>query len=326
MVNTGRGNKEAMSAIKNMLRLLMIFEDGTSVYTAEELANIIGVSTRQIRNYINELRDYGYVIDGVVAAGGGYRSAGQYLNIPLSVTKIEISSLKRMIEFMESNDVFLEYEDIKNLYYKLLRQKNISISPQRNFDYRLQFKQKHYTSEKQRINELIKAIDDKRAVEIQYFSANSQKLNERIIHPYKLQIYQGANYIHAYCEKASEYRVFKLIRIKEFQVLDKCFVRDEKLVKHLEKQNFGLFNEKMIKVKLEFRYPYNEFAKEIILGEEQQTEEIDESKTRISASVTNETELIGWLMSFGDSVKVIEPERLQETIVERAKAICRIYE
>ena len=314
-----------MSAIKNILRLLMVFEDEGNVYTADELAGIVGVSTRQIRNYINELRNYGYVVDGMVAKGGGYRSAGQYLNLPLAITKNELLSMKRMLDFMQSSDVFSDFEEITNLYYKLLRQKNVGMAAQGKFDYHLQFRQRHSNEEKDRINQLTKAIEDKSKVIISYDSAKSQNINRRIIHPYKLQLYQGAVYIHAYCEYAMDYRVFKLIRIKTYEILDIQYVYNETLAKHLMKQNFGIYNEKSMTVVVDFRYPYNKFADEILIDDEQETEIIDENTTRIKVQVSNETELIGWLMSFGDGVKVIEPPELIEVIVENAKAMIQVY-
>ena len=315
-----------MSAISNILRLLMVFEDDKRVYTADELSEILGVSTRQIRNYITEMRRYGYVIEGVVAKGGGYRSAGQYLNLPLSVTESEIMSLARTINFISQNDIFSECDNLKNLYYKLIRQKKLSINYRVNFDYRLQYRQIHKTTEKSIIHAFLDAIEKNNTVRIKYYSAKSQSLNERIIHPYKLQLYQGANYLHAYCEKADDYRVFKLIRIQGFEVLQQTFSRDSIIVKKLKNQNFGIFNEKSYSVKLEFRYPFNEFAKEVILGNNQTVEVIDDKLTVVSAQVTNETELISWILGFGEGVFIIEPRAWKKAIVEKASNIISSYE
>ncbi len=314
-----------MSAIKNILKLLLIFEDDKNVYTSQELSVEIGVSTRQIRNYIQELREFGYVIESDATRAGGYKSVGQYVDIPLKITIDELTQLGRMVDYLEKNQVFEDYLTIQNLYFKIRKYNKIHFDNDNLFDYRLQYQQIHEEMEKEVLNKVSSAIQSKNKLTINYFSAKNKSNDYRIIHPYKIMFYQGANYIHAFCEKAQDYRVFKVLRIRDITILDDVFHRNEIIERKLKNQNFGIFNEEPLSIKLEFKYPYNEFAKEIIIGGKQNTTVVDDNTTIIEATINNETELIGWLMSFGKGVKVISPSSLIDKIEEQAQEILDNY-
>jgi predicted DNA-binding transcriptional regulator YafY len=314
-----------MSAIKNILKLLLIFEDDKNVYTSKELAEEVGVTTRQIRNYIKELRDFGYVIESDATRGGGYRSAGQYIDIPLKISRDELRELGRTVAYLEQNHVFEDYLTLKNLYFKICKFHKIHIDDKNQFDYKLQYHQKHEIGENNILKKIGSAISDNKKVKINYFSAKGKSEEYRTIHPYKIQFYQGANYIHAFCEKAQDYRIFKLLRIRNAKTLDMKFQRKKEIETKIDSQNFGIFTEESLRIKLAFSYPYNEFAKEIIIGEEQKIEVIDDMRTSVEARINNQTELIGWIMSFGKSVKVIYPEKLREKIILHAQETFENY-
>lgn len=314
-----------MSAISNVLKLLLIFEDDKNVVTSQELADEIGVSTRQIRSYISELRLFGYVIEGDATRGGGYKSAGQYVDIPLKITIDELAELGRTVNYFEKNNVFEEVDTLRNLYFKIKKYHKVKFKEKNQFDYRLQYQQIHEVGERAVLKKVCNAIENNNKLSIKYYSAKEISESIRIIHPYKVQFYQGANYIHAYCEKAQDYRVFKLLRIRETIILEEKFVRECKIEDKLQSQNFGIFTEPAKRIRLEFKYPYNEFAKELIIGEEQIFNIVDETTTILEATINNETELIGWIMSFGKDVRVLEPEELIAKIILQSNEINKMY-
>lgn len=315
-----------MSAIQNILKLLLIFEEDSITYTATELAEKLHVSERQVRTYIQELREFGYAIDGRAVRGGGYKSSGQYIDIPLRITQEEILALGRTTEFIRENKVFEESDTLDLLYQKIMKTKKQKEPSKNSMDYQLLHGQIHTKNEKDLFKEVAEAIEKCEKIKIIYYSAKGRQEQERIIHPYKLQLYQGANYIHGYCEKAKDYRVFKLLRIEKLERMKQNFSRLNSIEKKLEKQNFGLFNEEAIQLKVQFFYPYNAFAKEVILSEQQEVKILDENTTEITATVNNETEIIRWLFSFGAGVKVIEPSKYAKLLQKMAKEVIEVYE
>jgi predicted DNA-binding transcriptional regulator YafY len=61
-----------MDSAERLLRLLGMLE-GRIDWTAEELAERLGVTTRTVRRDVTRLRDLGYPVEAVAGPGGGYR-------------------------------------------------------------------------------------------------------------------------------------------------------------------------------------------------------------------------------------------------------------
>jgi len=314
-----------LSAIQNILKLLLIFEDDSRIFNAKELAQEIGVSTRQIRYYIQELRKFGYVIESDASKGGGYKSVGQSVPLPLKITNEELTALAKIKQFFSENKVFEEQEYFNRLYYKLIEPGQLSRREEDCINYKLQYKNVHKEIEKEFLRNIKKSIVQNNKIMIKYYSVNSDKLTNRIIHPYRLQQYQGAFYIHAYCESAKEYRLFKVIRIKELEIIDETFIKKGSIEGIISKQNFGVFTQDRIHLVVDFYHPLNEFIKEIIIGEEQRIIRINSRTTRIEVYVNNETEITSWLLGFGEYVKVIKPQSVINKILENVNKIKEYY-
>jgi len=71
-------------------------------------------------------------------------------------------------------------------------------------------------------NALSSAIKSKKKVKILYYSYNKGD-NERIIHPFTLQIYGDKWGCSAYCETRSDLRHFELSRIKNIEILNETY-------------------------------------------------------------------------------------------------------
>ena len=109
------------------------------------------------------------------------------------------------------------------------------------------------------------------------------------------------------------------------EVLEEYYDHNEEM-KFLGEDNiFGIFNELMVEVIVDFEFPYNEFIKEIEIGSNQEIIIIDNRKTRLKVEVNNITEVTNWLLGFGSKVKIIEPVSLKERILEEAKSILEMY-
>jgi len=314
-----------MSAIRNILKLLLILEDGETVFNAENLSEEIGVGTRQIRNYIKELKEFGYKIESAALKGGGYKSMGQFIRLPLHVTKEELIALDDLKKIAHHHQFQNEEKVLGTLYYKLIHTSKFKGLQNTCMDYTQQYRQIHEKEEPAYVKIIRTAINDHKKIRILYTSAEGVE-KKRIIHPYKLQLYKDAYYLQTYCEQAREHRSFKVIRMKEVTLLEGKFIPDSKIEKKLEKQKYGLFVSQSQHVILQFTEPFVQFAKEILLGENQKVTCPSEKITQIEVDTYNQVEFVGFLLSFGSSVKVIEPEVLRIKIKKIATEIAQLYE
>lgn len=162
--------------------------------------------------------------------------------------------------------------------------------------------------------ELLKsAIIQHQSVKIRYASSY-EIISERIVHPYKLAYKAKAWYLKAFCTKKQDWRIFKLNRILNFEILHESFP-----YQNFPHQNFPKTNEEYSQVTLRFPKEmayrvYDEFDKT-------QIEYQKNGDLIASAKMPVDAWLIGYLLSFGAKVEIIEPKYLREILAEQAYAI-----
>jgi predicted DNA-binding transcriptional regulator YafY len=76
-----------------------------------------------------------------------------------------------------------------------------------------------------------------------------------------------------------------------------------------------------IAVELEFDKPTAAWAKDRIWHSSQQLKRLPGGKMRMTVTVADSRELVGWILSFGGGVTVIRPESLRGAVMEEAKRI-----
>ncbi len=164
--------------------------------------------------------------------------------------------------------------------------------------------------------ELLKsAVICQKNVKITY--ANScGELRKRIIQPLKLTYKSMAWYVKAYCTEKQEYRIFKLTRILDFEILTddfpdpakRSFPESDAETKSTDHAIVLCFPKDMA-----YRV-YDEFDNSQIVRQEN-------GDYLVSANMPEDEWLIGYLLSFGTNVEIIEPAYLRKIIAERAKNI-----
>lgn len=170
--------------------------------------------------------------------------------------------------------------------------------------------------EKARDNEKFEAI--KRAVirrtamKIQYESAY-QGGSERVIYPLKLLYKAKEWYVKAFCTQKQGFRLFKLTRIIEWEVLEETF--EPMTFPRYEEEQQYTGNSIILRFAKEMAYRvYDEFDRN-------QVTRFENGELQVTASMPEDEWLIGYLLSFGTQVDVIQPTYLKEILAKRAKEI-----
>lgn len=138
---------------------------------------------------------------------------------------------------------------------------------------------------------------------------------ERVICPLKMVYKAKSWYIKAFCMNKSDFRIFKLTRIIQARNMGKIF----------NPMEFPQEEKKEIKANCEnviLRFP-QEMAYRIY--DEFEVDEInqdDNGDLIISATMPIDEWLIGYLLSFGSKVCIIEPKYLKKIVYNEAKKIC----
>ena len=138
---------------------------------------------------------------------------------------------------------------------------------------------------------------------------------ERVICPLKM-VYKAKNwYIKSFCMNKSDFRIFKLTRIIQARNMEKNF---DPMEFPQEKKEMKVNYENVI-----LRFPqrmayriYDEF-------EVDEIHQDDNGDFIICAPMPIDEWLIGYLLSFGSKVCIIEPKYLKKIVYNEAKKICK---
>lgn len=165
--------------------------------------------------------------------------------------------------------------------------------------------------------ELLKsAIIHQRCVKITY--ANSYgRISERIVQPLKMSYKSMSWYLKAYCTEKQDYRIFKLTRMIELEVLSDTFCK--KTFPELDKMAGQVYSTIVLRFAKEISYRvYDEFDNTQISTDEN-------GDLIVSVEMPEDEWLIGYLLSFGTQVDIVEPLYLKAIVAKQAKEIYEKY-
>ena len=138
-------------------------------------------------------------------------------------------------------------------------------------------------------------------------------MSERVVQPCKLVYKAKAWYLKAFCTEKQDWRVFKLNRILDLEVLNESFSprNDPNPLDNTE----GEYNQITLRFPKEMAYRvYDEF-------DQAQVQRQKNGDFIVSANMPEDAWLVGFLLSFGTQVDIISPVSLKKMIAEQAKCI-----
>lgn len=158
------------------------------------------------------------------------------------------------------------------------------------------------------------AVIQCKEIEIVYENTNSER-STRIIQPLKISYKSKEWYLKAFCKEKQDFRIFKLNRILKLKLLENTFVPrpypEEKNNDQQPYQQIVLLFSKEIAYRV-----YDEF-------DETEIEYQKNGDLIVHAEMPVDQWLIGYLLSFGTQVEIIEPKYLKNVLAAQAQEIYR---
>lgn len=275
--------------------------------TAPELAEKFEVSVRTIYRDIDALSGAGIPIYTETGRNGGIHLMNDFVldkAILSEDEKQEILTALHSInttQSISSSQTFQKLSAIFNLNSENWLEVDFSRWGNKNTD-------------NEKFELLKSAVIRQKCVKITYASSYKE-VSERIVQPLKMTYKSMAWYLKAYCRTKQDYRIFKLTRIMELEVLSdsfsKCTFPD------LDKELEQIYNTIVLRFPKNMSYRvYDEFDKTQITRQKN-------GDLIVSANMPEDEWLIGYLLSLGTEVEIIEPVYLKNIVAEHAK---KIYE
>lgn len=181
---------------------------------------------------------------------------------------------------------------------------------------------KNYRHHRETIDILSQAIASRHTVQMRYFSAGRNATTRREVDPYRLRYVDGGLYLIAYCHWRKDVRMFAVERIKSLTPTDhpyqmplhfdlEAYVEDALIVMHGER----------ITVELQFDKATAAWVKDRTWHPSQQVTLLKTGQLLMTLQVADTRELLGWILSFGSGVQVLNPERLQQAVKDEARRL-----
>jgi predicted DNA-binding transcriptional regulator YafY len=168
-----------------------------------------------------------------------------------------------------------------------------------------------------------RAIIEQKTIRFHYHTRysmdRSQAKNTRDADPYGLVHYGDAWYLNAFCHLRHEVRQFRLDRMSSLQSLDKTFIRpasykmarpEEDTRKVVARVLFCPDAAPWVRESRPYYITAMEDRQDYLL---------------VTMNAHTETELVPWLLGWGEQVEVIEPESLKRRLADEAKKIYEKY-
>ncbi|MGG5329557.1 helix-turn-helix transcriptional regulator [Enterococcus sp. AZ163] len=306
--------------VDRLVSMIMILLEKERV-GAQELAEMFEVSPRTIYRDIDSINMAGIPIRSTSGVGGGFEIMQNYKldkkvfsTTDLSTILMGLSSVSNMVRGEELVNAlakvksFVPAEQAKDIEVKA-NQLHIDLSPwmgNRNIQAYLELIQK--------------ALLKSQLLSFEYADSHGNKTS-RIVEPYQLVLKGGHWYWQGYCHERKDYRLFKLTRMTNLQLLEKTFVPREYQKPQLE------FNDVLATIQVEITLRVHRSVMDQVLeycayenfspdGEEYYIARFPFIENDYSYNI---------LLSFGNRCECLEPKHIREGMRRRVQEMVELY-
>jgi predicted DNA-binding transcriptional regulator YafY len=236
---------------------------------------------------------------------------------------LEISALSGNVKYRgKAKTIDQKFREIFKKEYKRLDEtvgEEITVETDMYADY--------YTRKDIFIN-VEKAILERRVLEIRYYALYKNEETERVVNPYALIFKRHAWYMIAYCQLREDFRTFRMERIRYSKLLRDNFERDGSFsLEEYFKDAWEISTSKeTFRVKIRFQ---PEIVPLLIEGERHPSQSFKllvDGSLIYNVEVSCLNEIKRWILRFGETAEVLEPEHLREDMIKTAKEMLKRYE
>lgn len=302
--------------LNRLLSMIYILMNRGTV-TARELAERFEVSTRTIYRDVETLSMAGIPVFAQKGKNGGISLTEQFVLNKMLVTKEEQTQILTALASLQETGAGQEQETLMKLgdFFHTEPINWVAIDFSDWSDYRREL-----------YEQLKDAILKHSVIVFDYYGQDGQ-MSRRTVEPMQLFFKEYAWYLKAFCRTRHAMRLFKILRMKRVQVLKETFQRDEgkleadipvNLPQKIAKDKELIEVELLIEQKEAYRV-YDRFPEEEITI-------LPDGNFLIHTYCLPDNWSFGMLLSFGPSLKVLRPPKMQEEMQKRIELMKKNYE
>lgn len=317
-----------LGRVSRIVQMLTTLQAGHN-YSVDELAELVGVSRRTVFRDLKELEAIGvpYRFD---ARTGGYGIDPEFFPPPIDLNLPEALSLLLLVHKARNhlpmpfkNSALLAGLKVENNLPAKIRHycntslQSISIRPDAHAPMDLLDKV---------FFKLQQAIRKKREVKLAYNSLYEGKDITTTLSPYHLMYNNRAWYVIGESSLHKTIRMFNLNRIKELEVLGRCFIKEGEfdIYEYLGRAWSMIPEGKIYHVKLRFAAKVAKNVAEVQWHSTQKTTFNADGLLIAEFRVDGLGEISWWILGYGDQVEVLRPAALRKRIAKIARRMVEL--
>lgn len=307
--------------VDRLVSIIMILLDKKRI-GAQELADMFEVSPRTIYRDIDAINMAGIPVRGAPGVGGGFEIMQEYKidkkvfsTAELSALLMGLSSLSSivrdddLVHALAKVKSFIPADRAKDIALKA-NQICIDLSPWTG------------NGRIQSYLEIIKsALQENRALSFEYIAHHGNKTIRRA-EPYQLVLKSSHWYLQGYCQKRNGFRLFRLSRMSNLQMLEETFTPRDYQNPTLD--FVDILETMQTKIKIRIHKSVMDSVLDLCSYEEFSPDG-DEYYIVRFPFIENDYHY-GILLSFGDKCECLEPLHIRTEMKRRAHDILTIYE
>lgn len=283
------------------------------VVTTSELAKHFEVSERTIMRDLDVLLTAGVPIQTTRGRDGGVFLPSDYVLNKTHLTEEEQSNILFALQSIDSTqniDMDETLSKLSSLFQK----------PKTNW-IEIDFSRwGNALSDQIKFNTVKEAILKNLSLSFSYASSYGQTTN-RQVYPLKFILKSNAWYVQAYCLSKKDYRIFKLNRMIDVEILSIPFDGTRYIAPPLDKQQEQsthlIHLQLWVSRHLAYRV-YDEFDLSCVREDE-------EKNFIVEIDLPHDAWIYGYLLTFGDGLRVLKPKCVQEELLKQVEKIQSFY-
>lgn len=315
------------SRVSRIIQILTALQSGQH-YSVNDLANILGIGRRTIFRDLKDIQNagipcyydkqaQGYTIDPEFFMATPGLSAKESFGLLLLVHK---SGNRTFLPFQDSIlQAALKIENnipgaIKGFCHKAFKAISMSVKPPAQI-----------SSFDKTFIQLIDATLKKQVVNIRYYLPRDKRNITMNFNPYHLLYDERSWYVLGKSNFFKGVRALKLSRIEELKITDKCFVEDKEfdVAEYIGKAWAIVPEGKLYNIKLKFTPDVAHDVAKVQWHKTQSVTFEDDGSVIVEFCIDGLNEITWWILSYGDNVQILEPEKLRKRIITIAENTIR---
>lgn len=295
--------------------------------SAADLAFKCDVNIRTLYRDIDDLSLFAPITNE--GRGTGYKFLGKFFMYPLNFTEQEalvFSLLPSVVEKDKLPPGFdSAYNKVMGTHYKEKSRQNNLIE---NITDIIQMGSPAYRKESPNfLQPIIQAIIENRAIETVYHTQYRNETTERKIDPYYLIPRDQRFYLVGYCHLKQGIRTFRISRFQQVEVTGELFDKGDFNIKQYLKNTWSIDRgEKNMKFKVRFDADVARYIKEEELFVHPRMKDLKDGSLIFEVTVNNEKEFLKWVMQYGPSAEILEPQSVRDNLKVQLSQWVKMYQ